>query len=194
MTHYIKSHLEKRVGTYIKIFSIVLLLTLTLCVVFFLTKGTFPNVSELSFIENSTLLGKKAGSVVPASCDSAPPANHFNGDCLFWTSVSLGFGSLPSSVNLIFSTNSHFAAYSTNPTFTWTVTGATECVASGGWSGSKSIAGGSESPTYTNPSLATQGTPTVGVTYTLSCSNNGKSIKTMAFIVYYYSYVDPGLR
>jgi hypothetical protein len=38
---------------------------------FFITRGINPETSELAFIENS-ILGKSAGSVVPASCESAP--------------------------------------------------------------------------------------------------------------------------
>jgi hypothetical protein len=37
--------------------------------VFFLTKGSTPASSELSFIEHS-IVGKSAGSVIPASCES----------------------------------------------------------------------------------------------------------------------------
>ena len=36
---------------------------------------------ELSFAEYSHVLGENAGSVIPASCNSSPPDNHFAGDC-----------------------------------------------------------------------------------------------------------------
>ncbi|MCF7898981.1 MAG: hypothetical protein K9L31_03465, partial [Candidatus Pacebacteria bacterium] len=39
--------------------------------IFFITRGTVPHSSELAYIEHS-ILGKDAGSVVPASCESSP--------------------------------------------------------------------------------------------------------------------------
>jgi hypothetical protein len=38
------------------------------------------SVSELAFTERSTMSGIR-GSVIPASCNSNPPTNHFAGDC-----------------------------------------------------------------------------------------------------------------
>lgn len=39
--------------------------------IFFITRGTNPETSELAFMENS-ILGSSAGSVIPASCESYP--------------------------------------------------------------------------------------------------------------------------
>jgi len=47
---------------------------------FFILRGATPNSSELSYIEHSSLEGR-IGSVVPASCNSTPPGDHFRGDC-----------------------------------------------------------------------------------------------------------------
>jgi hypothetical protein len=68
-------------------------------ILFFVARGETPYSSELAYIEHSTL-GRDAGSVVPASCDSNNPyastydfigrddalhtahsGSHFNGDC-----------------------------------------------------------------------------------------------------------------
>jgi hypothetical protein len=57
-------------------------------VIFFTTRGISPAMSELSFIEKSTVLGKDSGSVVPASCDSSPQMSHFSGDCTTICSTS----------------------------------------------------------------------------------------------------------
>ncbi len=48
--------------------------------IFFITRGVTPFSSELAYIEHS-ILGKDAGSVVPASCNSAPPTSHVLNDC-----------------------------------------------------------------------------------------------------------------
>ena len=53
------------------------------------------------------------------------------------------------------------------PTLNWKVTGATSCTASGGWSGTKAVAGGSEK-------VAAQMT-SGSVTYTLTCTGAGGS-------------------
>lgn len=50
-------------------------------VIFFTTRGISPAMSELSFIEKSTVLGKDSGFVVPASCEGSPWISHFSGDC-----------------------------------------------------------------------------------------------------------------
>ncbi|MCR4276068.1 MAG: hypothetical protein NUV90_01655 [Candidatus Parcubacteria bacterium] len=47
---------------------------------FFVTRGAVPQSSELAYLEYSPL-GQSAGSVVPASCDSVPPTDHFRDDC-----------------------------------------------------------------------------------------------------------------
>jgi hypothetical protein len=48
---------------------------------FFLTKSEVPYTSELVFIETSVSPDIE-GSVVPASCESNPPTNHFANDCM----------------------------------------------------------------------------------------------------------------
>ena len=48
--------------------------------VFFVTDENTPHTSELAFIEHSSDAAM-VGSVVPASCESSPPTNHFSGDC-----------------------------------------------------------------------------------------------------------------
>lgn len=53
-------------------------------VIFFLVSlGYFSNPSqfELSFAEYSNVLGEMGGAVLPASCNSNPPQEHFGGDC-----------------------------------------------------------------------------------------------------------------
>lgn len=60
------------VGVFIVLFALVS--------VFFITRGATPFSSELAYIEHS-ILGKDAGSVVPASCNSAPPTSHRLNDC-----------------------------------------------------------------------------------------------------------------
>ena len=68
---------------------------------FVLSRGAMPSASELAYSERS-VLGSKAGSVVPASCDSASPftsptsqggtaGSHFPGDCT--TTCPSGSGS-----------------------------------------------------------------------------------------------------
>ena len=73
----------------------VLLFSFLFIALFFITRGATPLSSELTYIEHSTL-GESAGSVVPASCNSADPmsnmylgsnglydhsGSHFYGDC-----------------------------------------------------------------------------------------------------------------
>ncbi len=62
-------------------------------------------------------------------------------------------------------------------TLTWTVTGATSCTASGGWSGSKSTSGGS-----------TSATPDATTTYTLACTGAGGTTTKSTKVT-----VDPGV-
>ena len=47
---------------------------------FFTSQQAPPHVSELAFIEYSSD-PSVIGSVIPASCESTPPVNHFVGDC-----------------------------------------------------------------------------------------------------------------
>ena len=82
--HRIVKHIHKHVSshkkTYTPLFSFIALSTIGLFVVFFLTRGAMPHTSELAFTEHS-ILGRNAGSVIPASCNSSPPTDHFLGDC-----------------------------------------------------------------------------------------------------------------
>src|SRR3989344_3757135 len=48
--------------------------------VFFFTDENNTHTSELAFVEHSSDAAM-IGSVVPASCESSPPRNHFAGDC-----------------------------------------------------------------------------------------------------------------
>ena len=86
------------------------LFSLLLLTTFVITKGPIPPTSEIAYTEHSPS-GEEAGSVVPASCDSAAPfgwagmgglyfdwstgvwrnsGSHFNGDCL--TTCPTGVG------------------------------------------------------------------------------------------------------
>ena len=67
-----KKHLYKNMV--ISLFSFFVILS----GVFALTRGANPHTSELAFIEHSST---GVGSVMPASCDSVPPVDHFVGDC-----------------------------------------------------------------------------------------------------------------
>lgn len=76
-----------------------------LLIVFFITRGPVPPASEITYSEYSPY-GKEAGSIVPASCNSADPMNplwldattgtwrnsgsHFRGDCV--TTCPSGIG------------------------------------------------------------------------------------------------------
>ncbi len=63
-----------------KLFFALLLIPIAFAMVFFFTLDSNPHSAELAFVEHST--DKDIiGSVVPASCESAPPTNHFAGDC-----------------------------------------------------------------------------------------------------------------
>jgi hypothetical protein len=84
-SHSIKI-LKKRSGSLGVLFLLVALIS-----TFLITRGVVPLTSELSYTEHSSL-GKDAGSVVPASCDSGSPftsptaaggtaGSHFAGDC-----------------------------------------------------------------------------------------------------------------
>jgi hypothetical protein len=74
----IRHHFSKKKQHYF----VGLLSTLTVFVflfaVFATTKSGTPHISELAFIEHSST---GVGSVIPASCNSSPPTNHFGGDC-----------------------------------------------------------------------------------------------------------------
>jgi hypothetical protein len=55
--------------------------------VFFVTRGSIPSSSELSYIEHSSLVGS-VGSVVPASCESG--YEHTAGECFCYGNTSCG--------------------------------------------------------------------------------------------------------
>lgn len=37
--------------------------------------------AELNYAEYSEVLGRSAGGLIPASCESSPPTSHYSGDC-----------------------------------------------------------------------------------------------------------------
>ncbi len=84
---YIIKNLQKHSGK-----SILASFSFLVIVLFFITRGINPHISELAYIEHSTL-GENAGSVIPASCDSGSPftsptsqggtaGSHFVNDCV----------------------------------------------------------------------------------------------------------------
>jgi hypothetical protein len=74
-----------------------------------------------------------------------------------------------------------------NPTISWSTTGgASNCVASGGWSGSKHASGSSQTISYSTNNTAS----TIPVEYKLTCTN-GKSTKTSKFYRNYRPYTPP---
>lgn len=191
---------------------------------FLVTSESSPYTSELAFIEHSSEDGI-IGSMVPASCESNPPTNHFAGDCqcslgetvcsgvttctktinwntntgtinLFQDGTSLGnypqngsqgilippggsvfslrradgtvlcdrfVSGAPAPTLSLTATPNPVDAF--NPTtLNWVVTNAYSCLASGGWSGTKSNIGSSEA---VNPVTATN--------YDLVCYGPGGS-------------------
>ncbi len=89
----LKHHVRRHKTSYLGLVTVVGCGVLVLAL-FFSTRGVTPHTSELAFIEQSA---GNAGSVLPASCDSAPPPGYApsNHDCVmnFWAdtySVSYG--------------------------------------------------------------------------------------------------------
>lgn len=145
-----------------------------------------PHTSELMFLEFS-ILGKGAGSVIPASCDSAPPTSHFSGDCD--PMLNIGVGGDTSSftdINLIVSSTT--SEYNEKPSMSWTTTGYTSCTLIQTAEGvqtiiTPSVPGLSQSPftlSYVNETQAQQ-----DVTYALNCVNAPYKNDTKAVRVYY---------
>ena len=81
--------------------------------IFFITKGHNPYTDELAYSEKSNV-SSVAGAVVPASCDSNPPVNHFAGDC---PNPTVAVSGLPATVP--------FGIPKSN--ISWTTTGARGC-------------------------------------------------------------------
>jgi hypothetical protein len=143
--------------------------------VFVATRETTPHVSELSFIEHS-VLGEKAGSVIPASCDSVPPTSaHFPGDCDPVVNLGLQSGTQRIEVGMAVANLAIDQPRVGSPTITWNSTGATSCTATGGrsgdgWAGSKALSG-SQTINYTNNDGVK-----IAVIYTITCSNSVQSV------------------
>lgn len=76
--------------------------------------------AELAFNERS-LLGERAGSVVPASCNSEPPTSHFIGDCPPVVKLYVGPSGKTVAVNMWARTDLGAGWVE------WTSTGATRC-------------------------------------------------------------------
>ncbi len=83
-------------------------------------------------------------------------------NCGYQTYANIPDAPVPPSINFNASPNTILQGGSSN--LSWTVTDATTCTASNGWSGSKNSSGGSESVS-----------PNVTTTYTLTCSGPGGS-------------------
>lgn len=71
---------EKHLLIASSIFSLILIVITLIAVMVYTNRSIYPHTSELAFIEKSFEHGVE-GSVIPASCESNPPTNHFFGDC-----------------------------------------------------------------------------------------------------------------
>ncbi len=163
--------------------------------IFFVTKDKNPHISELSFVEHS-VLGKKAGSVIPASCNSSPSTSHWAGDCTS-KDVRVGFGSLPSLPTATLTSNSQYVSYGAAPiTLTWSSTGALSCFASASrsgsnWGGIKTpVSGSSQSVTFSDATLANYTASAITVTYSITCGT-ADSNQSASLIVTYYPAPTP---
>ena len=85
--HHITHHVSLYKRSYAKLFAALGLSLTVLAIAFFITRGADPHVSELAFTEHSTL-GQKAGSVIPASCESGYP--HHRGECCIFPNTWTG--------------------------------------------------------------------------------------------------------
>lgn len=98
LRHHLGSHIRGHLYIY-KTTGAVAVSSLLLIGAFFVTRQTIPS-SELSFTEYSSSLGKEAGSVVPASCESQ--YNYYHPDTVsslpFWNSEIRDY-SAPATIN-----------------------------------------------------------------------------------------------
>lgn len=147
----------------------------------FLITSRPPHNAELSFIEKSAFA---KGSVIPASCDSAPPTSHFFGDCE--PLVNLGVGAdLSSFVDLSISVSSKNPAYGVQPALTWSSTGYTNCQLSQTAEGvTTNITTGLINPNYTLPYINNTGSGQE-VIYQLRCTNTPDRDDTIGVRVWY---------
>ncbi len=94
---------------------------------FVIAGGGAPALAELHFAGHS-ILGSRAGSVVPASCESNPPTNHFDGDCPSVVTVGLSPGDPRVSAWITATPDTPRPGDSV--TVAWGSTGATSCISS----------------------------------------------------------------
>lgn len=85
--------------------------------------------AELNYTEHSRVLGVGAGGVIPASCESGPPTNHFAGDCP--PAVQTRLAPSASAVTGQFN-GSNPQTIDLGASISWTSSGATFCISS--WS------------------------------------------------------------
>lgn len=169
----------KRFSTPLRLASGSVGVALLLLAGFFAIRGTHPARAELAFSTQAP--GDDTGlSVIPASCESSPPTNHFTGDCT--PVVNLGSGPNATTresnfLNFQMGVSSTDVAYGSPFTLTWYTGGATTCTASGAWSGSRNIGSGSATDYNSSPSGGFS-------IYTLTCTNGVKTI-TRAKRVYF---------
>jgi hypothetical protein len=144
---------------------------------FFVTRGQDPHTSELAFIEHSRT---HLGSVVPASCNSAPPTSHFLNDCTATCPATglpydpyLDAAACPSAPpTAAINVTPLNVSYAGTVEIDWSSTGSTGCTAGGNWSGAIGISGISSRTNLTSDK-----------TYTLYCSNGGTNSATVSATV-----------
>jgi hypothetical protein len=159
-----------------KLFMVPLLIVL-LIGVFFVTRGVDPHTSELAFIEHSQT---RSGSVVPASCNSAPPTSHFLNDCTAICPATgaaydpyLDPGACPTAApTAAISTDVTNVDYGGSAFISWSSTAATGCTAGGSWVGALGISGMQAKTNITSPK-----------TYTLYCSGGTGNSSTVSATV-----------
>ncbi len=186
---------KKSVVTLLGLFGFLLFFVST----FLITRGEYPHTSELAFIEHS-VSGAEGGSVVPASCNSAPPTSHFLNDC---TAVCPSNGLVydPYLNAAACPVATPIAAIGSIPAntswngsgfLTWSSTGgATGCTATGDWTGARAASGTLLRPNLTSNqtygiycSVGAVNSPTVSTTITVCPSGtpiwNGTSCVAIA--------------
>lgn len=94
LKHHVSAHMKRNSLTYTSLGALVFA-SLFLVGTFFITRNKIP-MSELSFVEHS-LLGKEAGSVVPASCESGQ--YHTDLSRYPWHNTGMGLNSAPAQAN-----------------------------------------------------------------------------------------------